>query len=225
MEGLSYRLVPVEGTNVELDVSYKNMMEKFGYGNAAKPHVYFDEENRRHLNSIRQAHAFLGMALVDAGKKDSARKELRRYDSQVSEANCPYGMTSNRGNFHNRVTMTYLYAAYRCGDLELARKVAKSAKSDLEQQMKYYRSLGDESVNNDNLAMNAAGYLNNKGGVLSEKQEVFAQDIVSSYQMLMQMADWEKQFGAATGGKSAVENAPAELKAADSGKAADTTKP
>jgi hypothetical protein len=225
MEGLSYRLVPVEGTNVELDVSYKNMMEKFGYGNAAKPHVYFDEENRRHLNSIRQAHAFLGMALVDAGKKDSARKELRRYDSEVSEANCPYGMTSNRGNFHNRVTMTFLYAAYRCGDLELARKVAKSAKSDLEQQMKYYRSLGDESVNNDNLAMNAAGYLNNKGGVLSEKQEVFAQDIVSSYQMLMQMADWEKQFGGSAGsGKSAVENAPAELKAADSGKAVDTMK-
>jgi hypothetical protein len=226
MEGLSYRLVPVEGTNVELDVAYKNMMEKFGYGNAAKKSVYFDEENRRHLNSIRQAHAFLGMALVDAGKKDSARKELHRYDNEVLEANCPYGMTSNRGNFHNRVTMTYLYAAYRCGDLELAKKVAKSVKSDLEQQMKYYRSLGDESVNNDNLAMNAAGYLNNKGGVLSEKQEVFAQDIVSSYQMLMQMGDWEKQFGGGAGsGKSAVENAPADLQAADSGKAVDTTRP
>jgi hypothetical protein len=225
MEGLSYRLVPVEGTSVELDVSYKNMMEKFAYGSAAKKSVYFDEENRRHLNSIRQAHAFLGMALVDAGKKDSARKELRRYDSEVLEANCPYGMTSNRGNFHNRVTMTYLYAAYRCGDLELAQKVAKSVKSDLEQQMKYYRSLGDESVNNENLAMNAAGYLNNKGGVLSEKQEVFAQDIVSSYQMLMQMADWEKQFGGGAGsGKSAVENAPANLETPDSGKAVDTMK-
>ncbi len=117
MEGLSYRLVPVEGTNVQLDVSYKNVMEKFGYGNANKNGVYFDEENRRHLNSLRQAHAFLGMALVDAGKNDSARKELRKYDSQVLEENVPYGMTSNRGNFHNRVTMTYLYAAYRSGDI------------------------------------------------------------------------------------------------------------
>ncbi|OQP56722.1 protein O-mannosyl-transferase family [Niastella populi] len=222
MEGLAYRLVPVEGTNVQLDVSYKNVMENFAYGNAGKPNVYFDEENRRHLNSLRQAHAFLGMALVDAGKTDSARKELRKYDSQVREENIPYGMTSNRGNFHNRVTMTYLYAAYRSGDMELAKKVGKSVKTDLEQQMKYYRSLGDGGANNETLALNAMNYMNGKGGILSEKQEVFAQDIVSSYQMMMQMADWEKQFGGGAG-QSPVENAPANLQnAADSQKAVDT---
>lgn len=206
-----------------MDVAYKNITEKFGYGNAGKPSVYFDEENRRHLNTIRQAHAFLGMSLVENGKLDSARKELRKYDSQVLESNCPYGMTSNRGNFHNRVTMTFLYAAYRSGDLELAKKVAQSSKSDLEQQMKYYRSLGDGEATNESLYMNAAGYLNQKGGVLGDKQEVFAQDIVSSYQMLMQMADWEKQYGGKTGnGKSATENAPTTLSAPDSPKTVDT---
>ena len=222
MEGLSYRLVPVEGTNVQMDVAYKNIMEKFSYGNAHKSSVYFDEENRRHINSIRQTHAFLGMALVDANKKDSARKELRKYDSQVLESNVPYGMTSNRGNFHNRVTMTYLYAAYRSGDLELAKRVGQSVKSDLEQQMKYYRSLGDEGGNNESLAMNAMNLLNGKDGTLSEKQQVFAQDIVSSYQMLMQMADWEKQYGGTGAGKSPVEGAPTTLPAPDSNKAVDT---
>jgi hypothetical protein len=227
MEGLSYRLVPVEGTNVQMDIAYKNIMEKFGYGNADKSKVYFDEENRRHINSIRQAHAFLGMALVDAGKKDSARKELRKYDSQVIESNVPYGMTSNRGNFHNRVTMTYLYAAYRSGDLELAGKVGKLVKTDLEQQMKYYRSLDADNkmMSNEELTMNASGYLNNKGGILSEKQETFAQDIVSSYQMLMQMADWEKQYGGGVGnGKSPVENALINLPKPDSAKMIDTVK-
>jgi hypothetical protein len=213
MEGLAYRLVPVEGTNVQVDVAYKNIMEKFAYGNANKRGVYFDEENRRHLNSIRQAHAFLGMSLADAGKLDSARKELRKYDSQVLEENMPYGMTSNRGNFHNRVTMTFLYAAYRSGDMELAKKVHTSVKTDLEQQMKYYRSLGEGDTNNEALAMQAAGYLNNKGGILSEQQEVFAQDILSSYQMLMQMADWEKQFGPGGGKTSPIENAPDSLPA------------
>jgi hypothetical protein len=167
------------------------------------------------------------MALVDAGKLDSARKELRRYDNSVLESNLPYGMTSNRGNFHNRVTMTYLYAAYRSGDQELAQKVGKSVKTDLEQQMKYYRSLGDEGSNNETMAISAANYMKDPNApvMLSEKQLVFVQDIVSSYQMLMQMSDWEKQFGHGTGnGKGGVENAPAELKAADSQKAADTTK-
>jgi hypothetical protein len=65
-------------------------------------------------------------------------------------------------------------------------------------------------------------YMNGKGGILSEKQEVFAQDIVSSYQMMMQMTDWEKQFGGGAGGKSAVENAPNTLPAPDSPKTVDT---
>jgi len=90
--------------------------------------------------------------------------------------------------------------------------------------MKYYRSLGDEGGNNESLAMNAAGYLNNKGGVLSEKQEVFAQDIVSSYQMLMQMADWEKQYGGTAAGKNQGENGATTLPAPDSPKAVDTMK-
>jgi hypothetical protein len=43
--------------------------------------------------------------------------------------------------------------------------------------------------------------------------------------MLMQMSDWEKQFGHGTGSsKGGVENAPAQLEAADSQKATDTTK-
>ena len=195
MEGLSYRLVPVEGSSVQLDVAYKNMIEKFGYGNANKPSVYFDEENRRHINSLRQAYGFLGMALVDAGRLDSARTVLRKYDTQVSEANCPYGMTSNRGNFHNRVTITFLYAAYKSGDLELAKKVSSSVKSDLEQQMKYYRSLGDEP-NNEAMAMQASQYLNQKPSGLSEEQQRFAQDIMSAYQMIMQLRDWDNTFGA-----------------------------
>jgi hypothetical protein len=215
MEGLSYRLVPVEGTNVQMDVAYKNMMEKFAYGGANKAGTYFDEENRRHINSLRQAHGFLGMALVDAGRLDSARKELRKYDGAVLESNCPYGMTSNRGNFHNRVTMTYLYAAYKAEDQELAKKVSQSVKSDLEQQLKYYRTMGDQPTN-EAMAMQASQFLNNKPNGLSDKQGEFAQDIMSSYQMLMQLTDWEKTFGPAS--KNAVENAPTALPTPDSPK-------
>ncbi len=222
MEGLSYRLVPIENSNIGTDVSYKNVMEHFAYGNANKKNVYFDEENRRHLNSIRQAHAFLGLNLAEEEKKDSARKILQKYDQMVLESNLPYGMTSNRGNFHNRVSMTFLLAAYRADDQALAKKVGRSMKSDLDQQMKYYRSLGEENLSNEQLAMQAAALLNNKPSNLSRQQSNFAQDILSSYQMLMQLADWEKQFK--PGGGNAVENVPGELQAPDSQKV-DTTKP
>ena len=89
-------------------------------------------------------------------------------------------MTSNRGNQHNRISLTFLYASYQSGDLELAKKVSQSLKSDLEQQMRYYRSLGDDGLSNEQLGMNAFQYLNQRAANLSPQQEGFAQDIASS---------------------------------------------
>ncbi|MEO8584161.1 MAG: DUF2723 domain-containing protein, partial [Flavitalea sp.] len=209
MEGLSYRLVPVVNSATEVEVAYKNVMEKFRYGNADKPSVYFDEENRRHINSIRLAHATLAKSLIGYNLKDSARKVLEKYDQSVSEANVPYGMTSNRGNFHNSISADFLEAAYESGDLTLASKVNRSLKKDLDQQMKYYRALGEEDQSNEQLAMQSAAVLNNKGGVLSEKQRTFAYDILSTFQMLEQLKDWEKQYRS---GGSAIEVGPDSLR-------------
>ncbi len=76
LRGLSYQLVPVETRNqngdaVDDENAYKVMMTKFAYGNANTPGVYYDEENRRHLNSIKFATAQLAASLADRGKKDS----------------------------------------------------------------------------------------------------------------------------------------------------------
>lgn len=193
-EGMSYRLVPVESSSIETDVAYKNIMEKFRYGNGDKPGVYFDEENRRHINSIRLAHATLAKGLVNKEKKDSAQKVLRKYDQSILESNVPYGMTSNRGNFHNSVSADFLDAAYSSGEVALAAKVNRSLKKDLEQQLSYYRSLGEEEMNNEQMAMQAAGYLNNKASNISDKQRTFAYDILSSYQLLEQIRQWETQY-------------------------------
>jgi Protein of unknown function (DUF2723) len=194
MEGLAYRLVPVEGSVAENDIAYKNIMEKFVYGNANKKNVYFDEENRRHLNSIKLAHATVAKSLITYGQSDSAKKILQRFDQMVLDSNVPYGMTSNRGNFHNSVSLEFLDAAYRSGDLVLAKKVHASLKKDLEQQLTYYRSLGDEGMNNEQMAMQAAAILNNRAGALSDKQSVFAYDIITSFQFLKQMEQWEVEF-------------------------------
>ena len=194
MEGLSYRLVPVKNSDVNPDASYKVMMEKFGYGNAKTPGVYFDEENRRHVNSIRSSTAILAMALADEQKKDSAKKILHHYDQNVAQENIPYGFTSSRGNMHNRISMSFLYAAYRAGDTVLAKKVSTSVRNDLNEQMRYYRLLGDQ-VTNEQLANDAMNYLQNKPNNISDKQVPFAQDIYSSFQMLLNMDEWQKQYG------------------------------
>ena len=211
-DGLAGRLVPVESKNSNYgsynnDLAYTNMMTKVGYGNAGTPGVYYDEENRRHLNTLRAAHAQLALSLIDEGKKDSARKLLEHFDQNVLETNFPYGMTANRGNQHDKISMSFLLACYESNDMKLAAKVAASVRKDLEQQMRYYNALG-ESQQNEQLAVNAQMAVQGKGGNLTDRQIGFAQDILSSYQMLLQLDDWNKQFGAAGKPPSKVEMPP-----------------
>jgi hypothetical protein len=105
-------------------------------------------------------------------------------------------MTSNRGNQQDRISMSFLLACYESGDLDLAKKVAGSLKKDLTQQMRYYNSLG-ENTSNEQLAINAQMVKQNKGGNLTDKQGAYVDDILSSYQLLLQLDEWEKQFGGA----------------------------
>ncbi|MDR3716697.1 MAG: DUF2723 domain-containing protein, partial [Puia sp.] len=197
-EGLAGRLVPVENKSgngmpfYNNDLAYANL-QKFAYGNAGTPGVYYDEENRRHLNSIRAAHAQLALSLIEAGKKDSARNILERFDKNVYEPNFPYGMTTNRANQQDRISMSFLLACYQSGDSALAGKVEASLKKDLEQQYRYYKSLGDP-MPDEQLAVNANMASQGKPSGLSERQGEFAADILSTYQMLMSIGDWKRQF-------------------------------
>ena len=121
---------------------------------------------------------------------------LEHFDQSVRETNFPYGMTSNRGNQQDGISLDFLQAAYASGDTVLARKVEASVKKDLQQQMRYYKGLGDE-MTDDQLATQAYMILQNKGGSLSDKQMGFVQDIFTTYRMLMQIADVDKHYNGA----------------------------
>jgi hypothetical protein len=142
-DGLTYRLVPVRGSEVNADWVYDKMMNKFSFGNANLPGVYFDEENRRHLISIRLAYAQAAGNLADAGRKEDAKKMLYKVDTMMLEENFPYGMASRRQQ-HNQTSLQMLIAAYKCGDTVLANKITKSVQTDLTQQMEYYNSLDED---------------------------------------------------------------------------------
>lgn len=141
-DGMAYRLVPIENGGVNLDWAYDKMMNKFAFGNAQTKGVYFDEENRRHLNSIRLAFAQVAGAMADAGKKAEAIKMLDRCDSMMNQDNFPYGLVG-RYQQHDQISMQMLYSAFRAEHYKLADKLSKKLHKDLEQQDKYYQSLPD----------------------------------------------------------------------------------
>ena len=157
-DGLTYRLVPILNGDVNKDWIFDKLMNKFASGNADKKGVYFDEENRRHLNSIRLAYAQAAANLADGNRKDEAKKLLNKCDQMMLQENMPYGMVS-RSQQQNQISLQFLYAAYKAGDANLIQKVTSSLKKDMEQQAAYYQSLNSdrrdalsaEEQRNDNL--------------------------------------------------------------------------
>ncbi|MDO9373631.1 MAG: DUF2723 domain-containing protein [Ferruginibacter sp.] len=144
-DGLTNRLVPVANSPVNKDWVVDKMMNKFVFGNANVSGVYFDEENRRHLNSIRLAYAQAASNLAESDRKEDAKKMLEKVDKGMLEENFPYGMVS-RYQQHNYISLQFLEACYKAGDTVLAQKVAKSVKKDLEQQINYYNNLPDNML-------------------------------------------------------------------------------
>ncbi|MBA2250192.1 MAG: DUF2723 domain-containing protein, partial [Chitinophagaceae bacterium] len=136
-DGLTYRLVPVKNSEVNKDWVVDKMMNKFVFGNADKPGVYYDEENRRHLNTIRIQYSTAASNLADNGRKDDAKKLLERCDKMMLQENFPYGMVS-RHQQQDQISGQFLLACYKAGDSILARKVSNSLRKDLEQQLAYY---------------------------------------------------------------------------------------
>jgi hypothetical protein len=142
-DGLSYRLVPVDNSEVNKNWVMDKMLNKFVFGGANTQGTYFDEENRRHLNSIRMAYAQAAGNLADAGRKQDAIKLLEKCDNNMLEGNMPYGMVS-RSQQQNQISLSFLYAAYRAGDAKLAEKIHAALKKDMEQQSIYYQSLPED---------------------------------------------------------------------------------
>jgi len=148
-DGLTYRLVPIlsKSQNIPTNEPWalNVMLNKFKSGNADKAGVYFDEENRRHLNGIRQAYAVAALNLAEGGRKEEAKKMLNKCDKMMLEENFPYGMVS-RGQQHNYISMLMLQASYLAGDTVLVNKIDKSLRRDLQQQMSYYATLDENKA-------------------------------------------------------------------------------
>jgi hypothetical protein len=160
-DGMTYRLVPTRtampqaawivdqalrgtsGKSMNTDWVFNTLMTKFRGGNSNIPGVYFDEENRRHLLTIRSTYAEAAGNLGDAGDKARAQQLLKKAEGLIDPVNMPYALTG-RFNQHNQTAALYLEAAYKAGDLTLAKKVHDALEKDLKEQKAYYDYLKAE---------------------------------------------------------------------------------
>ncbi|HEV3412421.1 MAG TPA: DUF2723 domain-containing protein [Puia sp.] len=144
-DGLAYRLTPIRqdrSGGIDLNKMYAALMTKFKFGGGEKPNVYFDENGRRELISIRDAFLNLGAALATTGNRDSALRVLNYGYKMIDPTTLPYGMVSDR-NMENITSLQYANAFALAGDTAMATRIANATIRDCRQQLAYYNAQGD----------------------------------------------------------------------------------
>jgi tetratricopeptide (TPR) repeat protein len=139
LEGLAYRVIPVERESpdgqigaVATDIMYKNLVEKFHWGNMNDPNVYLDETNLRMTMNFRNNFSRLAAALLTEGKRDQAKKVLDRCLEVMPDNTVPY----------NYFVLPIANLYYELGDKQKANEILSRLKKLTGDELAYYKTLG-----------------------------------------------------------------------------------
>jgi hypothetical protein len=142
LEGLSLRLVPARTASageafgiigsgrVDTEIAYKNIMEKWRWGNFDKERLHVDRSYMPSLQTMRVAMIRIARQMIGEGKKDKAIALTDKYFEVFPEFNFPYDQFS--------AYMTDVYA--RAGANEKAAAKIRAIAKSTEAEMKFYQS-------------------------------------------------------------------------------------
>ncbi len=151
LEGYAHQLIPVKTGKdrmsvgeVDTDVMYDNLMNKYKWGRMNEPDVYLGHYDRRTLYVLRLRHKFarLSEALIRENKKDSARMVMDRCVELMPKEKLPYR--------YEILSIARNY--YRIDEDEKANKIINDFYTAEYDNLNYYLSLDDErqaSIQND----------------------------------------------------------------------------
>ncbi len=104
--GMNYQVLPLDLTEKEdkakpqalrLEQMYDNVMNKFRFGGADKPNVYFDENCRNIMGGVRNnVFVTLAKALIERNDKERAKKVLEKCLLSIRPEVVPYDISSIR---------------------------------------------------------------------------------------------------------------------------------
>ena len=138
LEGLAYRLVPIKGSESEMqqggrvntDAMYDNIMNKFVWGGLDKEGVSLDENCTRMASNMRMQMATLAGALINKGQKQKAEKVLDLCLVKMPDENVRYEAT----------LYTIIAGYYQIGNMKKAMDLSTKLFDIYENDFKVYRA-------------------------------------------------------------------------------------
>ncbi|MCE3229312.1 MAG: formate-dependent nitrite reductase, rane component [Bacteroidetes bacterium] len=139
LEGLAYRFVPIEqsemeeaqGGRVNTEAMYDHMMNDFKWGGMDKKGVNLDENCVRMTGNLRMQMGLLAGALINEGKNKKAKAILDKCLQVMPDENVPYDAT----------VFTICAGYYQLNDTKTANDLAKKLFDIFEGDMNIYNSL------------------------------------------------------------------------------------
>lgn len=135
LEGMAYRFMPYKAVShdrqtgeVNTDIMYKNLMEKFVWGNMSDPNVYLDETNLRMSFNFRNSFVRLASKLYLEGKWAKANEVLDYAEKLMPDSRIPY-------NYFN-LLMADIYIDLQ--EFEKAENMLARLEERTQQDVKYY---------------------------------------------------------------------------------------
>lgn len=139
LEGLAYRITPFNYGKrgvIDSDLMYKNMMERFKYGNVKQEGIYLDETVSRMCSTHRRMFQTLANSLLSRGKVTEAKKVLQKCEAELPASTIPYT--------DDDADLAILWM--EVGDKKEATRVAKSILKYCDQYLTYLNSLDWEHI-------------------------------------------------------------------------------
>jgi len=138
VDGLTYQLVPVQAQSerfyngeVDSDVMFDNVMNKFRWGGIDKNDIYLDENNIRMFSNLRSSFGRLAEKLIKENKKDSAVMVLDRCMELFPDDKIPY----------NNTLISVISAYYHAEDYEAANDLVQQLFDKVTVELDYYFGL------------------------------------------------------------------------------------
>lgn len=190
-EGFAYRLLPLKPDTAvgPLEASntgkmYENMMTKYRWGNM-KNASYLDHESMTMFYPlITRLYSTLADDLAKAGKPDSARKVLKKYDEV---------MPTTINSLEIAVRKYYMIEnAYRLNDIQLGNKLANLVDDYVSNQLDYSYALfqkGETNLENRDLQYS----MQILGGLVEFSKQYKQPQLFNKFST--QLSGFEKKFG------------------------------
>lgn len=104
--------------------------------------VYYDEENRRHLISMRLMFVELASAYLQEGKKVEALATIKKSLVDIPENALPFA-SSDRSMYQTYIGINMMNIAMACGDTTLANEIQDKVRNELQQGGKFFNTNQD----------------------------------------------------------------------------------